>query len=810
MEFHEAANFLFDLGRSRVKPGTGSTEDLLAALGDPHEDLRAVQVAGSNGKGSTARMLAAVLREAGLSVGLYTSPHLDDFRERVRVDGRKMPKAAVAAFADAARDHVTGRMAAGEAATFFEAMTAMALWQFEREGVDVAILEVGIGGRLDATSVVDPDAAAVTTVSLEHTSILGDSVEAIARDMAHVAPEGAPLVTAADGTALAALRDVAGDVLTVGPEGSVRTAYDGRVNHTEAAVSVAGEGWSVEGRVPLVGAYQAANAGVAAALARQVADVDGDTMARGLRRAHWPGRFEVMDDAPVTVLDGAHNPAACERLAETAAEFDHEDLHLVVGAMADKDHRGMATGLPAADHAWACEPDVDRAADAAVLAEALRTAGHDDVTAAGAVPDALAAALAAARPGDMVLVAGSLFTVAEARRRWTRSHVPRHVETVADADAALSSADVPAEVAERLRDDAVHRAVRTRVRPRQARVLREELRSLGGGCAVSGLDDVGESVDAVLMGTRSEFRHLVDALAGRDRGLAVLARELRAALDLDGPGDGGDLPWSDGTAVMGVLNVTPDSFHDGGEYDRVEDAVARAEAMVAAGADVVDVGGESTRPGADPVSVDEEIARVVPVVERIADLDAAVSVDTRKAAVAEAALEAGGDVVNDVSGLEDPDMRFVAAAHDAPLVVMHSVNAPVDPDDQRAYDDVVDDVLAELDERVLLAEKAGLDRDRIVVDPGLGFGKTPEESFALLDRLDEFRALGCPVMVGHSHKSMFERAGADAGEAPDATVAATALAAERGADLVRVHDVAENVRAVRVAAAAETAGDGDM
>jgi dihydropteroate synthase len=254
---------------------------------------------------------------------------------------------------------------------------------------------------------------------------------------------------------------------------------------------------------------------------------------------------------------------------------------------------------------------------------------------------------------------------------------------------------------------------------------------------------------------------------------------------------------------MGVLNVTPDSFHDGGRYDRVEDAVRRAEEMVAAGAAAVDVGGESTRPGADPVTVREEIDRVVPVIERIADLDAAVSVDTRKAEVARAALEAGADVLNDVSGLEDPEMRFLAAEYDAPLVVMHSINAPVDPDDRVRYDDVVEDVIAELEKRVLLAEKAGIDRERIVVDPGLGFGKTASESFELLSRLDELRALGCPIMVGHSHKSMFEHVGADTGDALDETVAATALAAGLGADVIRVHDVAENVAAVRTAAAVD-------
>jgi len=248
---------------------------------------------------------------------------------------------------------------------------------------------------------------------------------------------------------------------------------------------------------------------------------------------------------------------------------------------------------------------------------------------------------------------------------------------------------------------------------------------------------------------------------------------------------------------MGILNVTPDSFHDGGEYDALEDAVARAEAMIDADVDVIDIGGESTRPGAAPVSVEEELDRVVPVIERIADLDAHISVDTRRATVADAALEAGADIINDVSGLGDPEMRFVAAEHDAGLVVMHSIDAPVVPDHDIEYDDVVADVIDHLSERVLLAEKAGLDRAQIIVDPGIGFGKSAAENFELLDRIDEFHALGCPVLFGHSHKSMFARIGRDRDERLEATVAATALASDRGADIVRVHDVRENVAAVR-------------
>jgi dihydropteroate synthase len=254
---------------------------------------------------------------------------------------------------------------------------------------------------------------------------------------------------------------------------------------------------------------------------------------------------------------------------------------------------------------------------------------------------------------------------------------------------------------------------------------------------------------------------------------------------------------------MGILNVTPDSFHDGGEYDAVEAAVARAEQLVADGADILDVGGESTRPGAAAVPVEEELDRVVPVVERLADLDVLVSIDTRKAAVARAALDAGADILNDVSGLEDPEMRLVAAEYDVPVVVMHSIETPVDPSTEVEYDDVVEDTIDALVERVLLAEKAGLDRSQIIVDPGLGFGKTRRENFELLGRLDEFHALGCPVLVGHSHKSMFDLLGYDADDRLHATVGASAVAAERGADIVRVHDVAENVAAVRAAEAAD-------
>ncbi|MFB6157652.1 MAG: dihydropteroate synthase, partial [Haloferacaceae archaeon] len=373
-------------------------------------------------------------------------------------------------------------------------------------------------------------------------------------------------------------------------------------------------------------------------------------------------------------------------------------------------------------------------------------------------------------------------------------------------------AGAPDAAVERLRAAGVHRTVAIRLDRRRA----ERLRALAGDAGVTpavrdGRAD-GEVVEAVLSGTVAGFRSLVAALDCAGDALSAVADDLRAAIDLGdgiGPAPGADdarYPWEDGTAVMGILNVTPDSFHDGGEYFDPDDAVAAAEAMVAAGADIVDVGGESTRPGADPVSIEEERDRVLPVVEAVADTDALVSIDTRKAAVGRAALDAGADILNDVTGLEDPEMRFLAAEREVPVVVMHSIDAPVVPGKDVEYDDVVTDVIDELRERVLLAEKAGVPRERVIVDPGLGFGKSAAESFELLGRLDEFRALGCPVLVGHSHKSMFGLVGRDAGERLPATVAATAVAADRGADIVRVHDVPENVAAVRTALATRGPG----
>ncbi|MDQ2051741.1 dihydropteroate synthase [Natronolimnohabitans sp. A-GB9] len=794
MEYHESVDYLESLQRCRPKLGTETTAALLSQLDRPHEDLDCVQIAGSNGKGSTACMLDRILRDAGLDVGLYTSPDLNDLRERIRVNGRKIPKRRVREFVDEIDDHVERLREADDTPTYFEVLTTLAMSHFAAEDVDVAVLEVGIGGRYDATSAVDPVASAVTSVTLEHTGILGETIEEIARDKAQVTPADAPLVTGADGAALEAIRSET-DVITVGSDDADVIAREhGLASRIESDVSITTPEWSLETTLPLLGHHQATNAGVAAMLAEQVADVDPETIARGLRKAHWPGRFEIMSTAPLVILDGAHNPGACETLAELVDRYAYDDLHLVFGAMTEKDHRGMAAALPSPETLYLCEPAVPRAENADALATAFD--GHADrIDRAGTVLEATERALSAADEDDCVLVAGSLYAVAEARDRWTRLQIPKRTPTRERAQAAFTSADVSTRTAETAAEEAVHRTIKTYLRAQQADRLERVFESVGGTCVLSETDTAGRRVTAVLSGTSSQFRTLIDSLADDELGLAHVSSQLRRAVDTDERSDGS--PWDREPAVMGVLNVTPDSFSDGGAYDRVPAAVERAREMVAAGADIVDVGGESTRPGADPVSVAEEIDRVVPVIERIADLDVPISVDTRKAAVADAALEAGADIVNDVSGLEDPEMRFVAADHDAVLALTHSLQTPVDPDRSATYDDVVEDVLHELSETVLLAERAGLDRDRIVVDPGLGFGTEAADSFELVARLEELQALGCSVMVGHSRKSLFEDVGCRLGERLSPTLAVTTMAAERGADIVRVHDVAENAAAIR-------------
>ncbi|MEN8148414.1 MAG: dihydropteroate synthase [Planctomycetota bacterium] len=262
---------------------------------------------------------------------------------------------------------------------------------------------------------------------------------------------------------------------------------------------------------------------------------------------------------------------------------------------------------------------------------------------------------------------------------------------------------------------------------------------------------------------------------------------------------GGSLDLGGRTLVMGILNVTPDSFSDGGEYVDPDLAVERAHRMVEEGADIVDVGGESTRPGAGPVDADEERRRILPVIEAIAKgLDVPVSVDTRRGGVARDALQAGARIINDVSGLADPLTPAVAARAGASVVLMHMRGTPADMATRTDYGDVTAEVMAELSVSIDRAAESGLPEEAILVDPGIGFAKTAEQSKELIRRLPEFRTLGRPIVAGPSRKSFL----ATVRDVPPAervhlTTGAVTACVAKGAHIVRVHDVRAATDAIR-------------
>lgn len=254
------------------------------------------------------------------------------------------------------------------------------------------------------------------------------------------------------------------------------------------------------------------------------------------------------------------------------------------------------------------------------------------------------------------------------------------------------------------------------------------------------------------------------------------------------------------TRVMGILNTTPDSFSDGGKFQPLEKAVKRALQMVEEGADIIDIGGESTRPGAAPVQALEEIERTVPIIEKLREQSGVlISIDTQKAEVARAALRAGADIINDVSALSDPQMAAVAAESGAGVVLMHMQGTPETMQKNPQYDEVVSSVRNYLEERMERAESQGVSPLQIVLDPGIGFGKTDEHNLALLNGIGDLAAAGRPVLIGASRKSLFGRLlNREPDERLAGSLAAAVFAVMRGARILRVHDVKESCDAVRL------------
>ncbi len=339
--------------------------------------------------------------------------------------------------------------------------------------------------------------------------------------------------------------------------------------------------------------------------------------------------------------------------------------------------------------------------------------------------------------------------------------------------------------------------------PKQANIIKQEMLSKGGDAAVARgtVDGSVERTDVLMMGTEKQFRAVIKKLRMQPFGLARLAAELEEVLDnLQGRKPrvlncrGKKLPLGERTLVMGILNVTPDSFSDGGRFYDLESALAHARRMEAEGADIIDVGGESTRPGHTPVSVEEEKDRVMPVLKALlAETRLPVSVDTTKAPVARCALELGAHIINDQWALRaDPEMAPLVAQYGVPLVMMHNQRGT-------EYRDLMGDMVRYFRESIDLALRAGIPRENIIIDPGIGFGKTVEQSLEAIRRMRELDCLGLPVLLGTSRKSVIGKTlDLPPDQRVEGTGATVALGIANGADIVRVHDVKEMVRVARM------------
>jgi len=384
------------------------------------------------------------------------------------------------------------------------------------------------------------------------------------------------------------------------------------------------------------------------------------------------------------------------------------------------------------------------------------------------------------------------------------------IKNMKEVQKALKDLHVSIKGVEIMAPKAIHRLVRIYdLDPRAANIVKQEMLSKGGEAATPWelykMDT--RSVDSILMGTLRQYDDLCGKLSLQPFGLPALAEEIKEALfnydekvHLLQAGHF-NLDLSSRTHIMGILNVTPDSFSDGGEFFDFSQAKEQAQRLVADGADILDIGGESTRPGAEPVTLEEELRRTIPVIEELSgELNVPISIDTYKPEVAREALEAGATIINDISGLRDEKMIGLAVEKNVPVVIMHMKGTPRDMQKNPAYDDVVAEVVDRLDSRAQHAIEAGLSGDKILVDPGIGFGKNLEHNLELLRRLSELKSLGYPIVLGTSRKS-FIGAVLDlpAQERVEGTIASVIYGVTQGASIVRVHDVKEAARAIKVA-----------
>ncbi len=424
-DYEKAVEFLFSLQKVGIKFGLNRTENLLARLGNPHKTYPSVHIAGTNGKGSTAAILSAILYQHGFRVGLYTSPHLVRFTERFRIDEAEISRERIFEVFQKVMDVVDG----DQLPTFFEAVTAMAFQLFAEESVHWAVVETGMGGRLDATNVLEPDVCVITNVALDHQEFLGTTLSAVAREKAGIIKRATPVVTGARQPVVQSVlktkcmrKDAPlyrlGTHFRVRRNSAHRFHYHG-IHHR----------WS---NLPLnlIGEHQHTNAALALA-ALEVLESEGklrldpELVREGLQNVHWPGRLEVLEYAPTVIVDGAHNPHGVESLRTTLNNhFHYKNLHLIMAVMADKNIREMFRRLlPLAKTAIFTRPRYGRAADP----ELLRRLARPYIQRHYVIPnpaDAIAQAKTLAESDDLICITGSLYFVGEIKELYGEPYHP--------------------------------------------------------------------------------------------------------------------------------------------------------------------------------------------------------------------------------------------------------------------------------------------------------------------------------------------------------------------------------------------------
>ncbi len=423
MKYEEALKYLSELAKFGVNMGLGRIEELLWRLGNPHRRLKVIHVGGTNGKGSTTAMLSSILQKAGWRVGAFTSPHLHSYTERYRINGREISPELVAEFLGELKPHMEEMVREGfEHPTEFEVGTALAFLYFFRQGVDFAVVEVGLGGSVDSTNVVQPLVSVITNVSMDHMDYLGSTVAEIARVKAGIIKPGVPVVTAAEGEALKVIQDVAGRL------GSPLILVGRDVRAELVSYSSRGQFFNVYGRLssyrnlflPLLGRHQITNAATAVACLEVLAGLgyvlDSTAVRHGLAAVHWPARLEVVRRDPVVIIDGAHNHAGARSLRLALQEyFSGRGIIFVLGILSDKERSKVVEELaPLARAVVVTRPDNPRAGNWEEVALEVMRCGTE-VFLEEDVGKAVELAVSLAGSRDLVCITGSLYMAAGAR-----------------------------------------------------------------------------------------------------------------------------------------------------------------------------------------------------------------------------------------------------------------------------------------------------------------------------------------------------------------------------------------------------------